>query len=319
MTVSFLFKQPNRIFTLSRPAWVIAVFCGLAMTSGAAAQQGYNTPQEAVAALADAARSDSTELLLAVFGPEGEDIVSSGDDVADAAGRERFVQAYDAKYALELDGDNKAELILGEEEWPFPIPLVREDGAWVFDAEAGRDEILVRRIGRNELSAIQAILAYVDAQNEYAEAARADNGIATYAQRIVSQPGKKDGLYWPAELGGKSPLGDLAAQAATEGYTAGKERAPFHGYFYKVLRRQGPSASGGAYDYIAGDKMIGGFALVAYPAEYENSGIMTFLVNHEGAIFEKDLGSQTGEIVESMTEFNPDDTWQRAKVDDPVE
>jgi len=319
MSLSFLFFQPNRISKLRQLAWLSAAFAGLALASGAAAQQSYKTPEEAVTALVEAARSGSTETLLAVFGPDGEDIVSSGDDVADAAGRERFVKAYDAKHSMESEGDDKVVLILGEEEWPFPIPVVRDNDAWIFDAAAGGDEILARRIGRNELSAIQAVLAYVDAQNEYAEAARTNAGIATYAQRIVSQPGKKDGLYWPAELGGESPLGDLVAQAAAKGYSVDEKRAPFHGYFYKVLTRQGASAPGGAYDYIAGDKMIGGFALVAYPAEYENSGIMTFLVNHEGIVVQKDLGSQTSEIVEAMTEFNPDDTWKQTEADAPAQ
>jgi hypothetical protein len=294
-------------------------FAGMAFLSGAAAQQGYKTPGDAVTALVDAARSGSTETLLVVLGPDSEDIVSSGDDVADAAGRDWFVQAYDVKHAIESEGDDKAVLILGEEEWPFPIPVVRENDGWVFDAEAGRDEILARRIGRNELNSIQVVLAYVDAQNEYAEAARTNDGIAAYAQRIVSQPDKKDGLYWPAELGGESPLGDLVARATAEGYSVGKDRAPFHGYYFKVLTRQGASAPGGAYDYVAGDKMIGGFALVAYPAEYENSGIMTFLVNHGGVVFQKDLGPQTSEIVKSLTEFDPDDTWQRAEADEPAQ
>jgi hypothetical protein len=318
MTLSFLFVQPDRKYRMRQFAWLSAVFAGLAIASGVAAQQSYKTPDEAVTALIEAARSGSTETLLAVLGPDSEDIVSSGDDVADAAGRQRFIQAYDEKHMVETESDGEALLILGEEEWPFPIPLVREKDEWIFDAEAGRDEILARRIGRNELSAIQATLAYVDAQNDYAEAAHANDGIALYAQRIVSQPGKKDGLYWPAELGGESPLGDLVAKATAEGYSVSEDRAPFHGYYYKVLTRQGASAAGGAYDYVAGDRMMGGFALVAYPAEYENSGVMTFLVNHEGIVFQKDLGPQTSEIAEGITEFNPDDTWKRAETDAPA-
>ncbi len=319
MTLSFLSVQPDRISRLRPLVWLSVVFAGMAYLSGAAAQQGYKTPGEAITALVDAAKSGSTETLLGVLGPDGEDIVSSGDDVADAAGREWFVQAYDAKHAIETEGDDRAVLILGEEEWPFPIPVVRENDGWVFDAEAGRDEILTRRIGRNELNSIQVVLAYVDAQNEYAEAARTNDGIAVYAQRIVSQPDKKDGLYWPAELGGESPLGDLVARATAKGYSVGDGHTPYHGYYYKVLARQGASAPGGAYEYVAGDRMIGGFALVAYPAEYENSGIMTFLVNHRGVVLQKDLGPQTSEIVEGMTEFNPDDNWQRAEPDKPAQ
>jgi hypothetical protein len=315
MTLSLQRVWTDGISRLRPLTWLSALVAGLAIASGAAAQQSYKTPDEAVSALVEAARSGSAETLLIVLGPDSEDIVLSGDDVADAAGRQRFIQAYDEKHAVELEGDDEAVLILGNEEWPFPIPLVRENDVWTFDAAAGRDEILARRIGRNELNAIQAILAYVDAQNEYAEAAHANGGIALYAQRIVSQPGKKDGLYWPAELGGESPLGELVARATAEGYSVGEDRAPYHGYYYRVLTRQGASAAGGAYDYIAGDRMIGGFALVAYPAEYQNSGVMTFLVNHEGIVFQKDLGPQTSEIAESMTEFNPDDSWERAQTD----
>jgi hypothetical protein len=201
-------------------------------------------------------------------------------------------------------------LVIGREDWPFPIPLVRKDGAWQFDTEAGRDEILYRRIGRNELNAIETSLAYVDAQQEYAEQGVASNGV--YAQRIVSRPGKKDGLYWPAQSkADESPLGELAASAAAEGYRAGQQRAPYHGYYYKVLTRQGPNAPGGAMDYVVRGRMIGGFALVAYPAEYRNSGVMTFLVNHQGNVYEKDLGPNTASIAPGMTAFNPDKTWRR--------
>jgi Protein of unknown function (DUF2950) len=201
-------------------------------------------------------------------------------------------------------------LIIGREDWPFPIPLVRKDNAWRFDTAAGRDEILYRRIGRNELSAIQACLAYVDAQQEYAERGIAGSGV--YSQRIVSRPGQKDGLYWPADSGmDESPLGELAANAAAEGYRVGQERTPYHGYYYKVLTRQGPNASGGALNYIVRGKMIGGFALVAYPAEYRNSGVMTFVVNHQGNVYEKDLGPNTARIAAGMTAFNPDNTWRR--------
>jgi len=209
-----------------------------------------------------------------------------------------------------MEGTDKAVLIIGHEDWPFPIPLVRKDGTWRFDTSAGREEVLYRRIGRNELSAIQACLAYVDAQQEYAERGIAGNGV--YAQRIVSGPGKKDGLYWPAQPSeDDSPLGEFAASAAAEGYRVGQQRAPYHGYYYKVLTRQGPNAAGGALDYIVRGRMIGGFALVAYPAEYRNSGVMTFLVNHRGDVYEKDLGSNTTRIAAGITAFNPDNTWRR--------
>ena len=230
--------------------------------------------------------------------------------IADASARNRVIEAYDAKHLLVMEGTDKAVLIIGQEDWPFPIPLVRKDSTWRFDTAAGREEILYRRIGRNELNAIETCLAYVDAQQEYAEQGVAGNGV--YAQRIASRPGKKDGLYWPAQSSAdESPLGELAASAAAEGYRAGQQRAPYHGYYYKVLTRQGPNASGGALDYVVRGRMIGGFALVAYPAEYMNSGVMTFLVNHQGNVYEKDLGPNTARIAAGMTAFNPDNTWRR--------
>jgi hypothetical protein len=187
---------------------------------------------------------------------------------------------------------------------------------WRFATAAGREEILYRRIGRNELAAIQASLAYIDAQNEYAEQDRTGSGFKSYARRIVSSAGKKDGLYWPAKEGEPaSPLGELAAAASAEGYKVGGGRAPFHGYYYKILTAQGPTAPGGAINYVVRGNMIGGYGLVAYPAEYGNSGVMTFLVNHDGVVFQKDLGPQTARIASRMTSFNPDHTWKKAAVD----
>jgi hypothetical protein len=298
----------NPVSSLAR--LLTAAVVAFAIAPEANAQQSFKTPEEAVEALASAAKAHDRKAVLALLGPDAADIVASGDDVADTADRDRVLQAYDAKHQLKMEGADKAILVLGNQDWPFPIPLVRKDGAWRFDAAAGREEILFRRIGRNELSAIQAILAYVDAQHEYAERGIAGNGV--YAPRIVSRPGTKDGLYWPAQPGeDESPLGDLAASAAAEGYRAGQQRIPYHGYYYKVLTRQGPNAPGGALDYSARGKMIGGFALVAYPAQYGNSGVMTFLVNHQGTIYEKDLGPQTAAIAGGMTAFNPDNSWQR--------
>jgi hypothetical protein len=298
----------NPISSLAR-LLTAAVFA-FAMASVANAQQSFKTPEEAVDALVSAAKAHDRKSVLTVLGAGAADIVSSGDEVADVSDRDRVLEAYDAKHQLVMEGADKAVLVLGNQDWPFPIPLVRKDGTWRFDTAAGREEILFRRVGRNELSAIQAILAYVDAQHEYAEKGVGGNGV--YAQRIVSRPGTKDGLYWPAQSGeDESPLGEFAASAAAEGYRAGQQRIPYHGYYYKVLTRQGPNASGGALDYVVRGKMIGGFALVAYPAQYDNSGVMTFLVNHQGTIYEKDLGPQTAAIAGGMTAFNPDSTWQR--------
>jgi DUF2950 family protein len=296
--------------SLTRLASLVAGVLAFAMVSVANAQLSFKTAEEAADALVSAARAGDRKGLVTVLGRDGADIVSSGDPVADASARNRVVEAYDAKHQVVMEGADKAVLIMGREDWPFPIPLVRKDGTWRFDTAAGREEILYRRIGRNELDAIETCLAYVDAQQEYAERGVAGNGV--YAQRIVSRPGKKDGLYWPAQSSAdESPLGELAASAAAEGYRAGQQRAPYHGYYYKVLTRQGPNAPGGALDYVVRGNMIGGFALVAYPAEYRNSGVMTFLVNHQGNVYEKDLGPDTARIAAGMTAFNPDSTWRR--------
>jgi hypothetical protein len=282
----------------------------LSPVSSALAQQGYKTPQEAVDALVASAKTDDQKAALVVLGRGGEDIVSSGDIASDSAVRQHFITSYEAKHQITMDGDNKATLVLGDNDYPFPIPLVKKAGLWSFDTEAGRREILFRRIGRNELDAIQTSLAYVDAQNEYADKDRTGAGTGIYAQRIVSEAGKKDGLYWPTAQGEEqSPLGELFATASRQGYRADQGRSPYHGYYYKILTRQGPAAPGGAVDYVVKDKMIGGFALVAYPAEYRNSGVMTFIVNHQGTVFQKDLGSDTAKIAEAMTSFNPDKTW----------
>jgi hypothetical protein len=295
-----------RLFSLTAAALVFA------MTSLASAQQSFKTPEEAAEALVSAARAGDRKGILRVLGRDGTEIVSSGDEVADTAARQQFAAAYDAKRQITRDGDSKAIMVIGQEDFPFPIPLVRKDGTWRFDTAAGRREILYRRIGRNELAAIQACLAYVDAQIEYAEKDRTGSGTGIYAQRIVSLPGTKDGLYWPASQGDdESPLGEFVAQAAGEGYRVGGRRTPFHGYYYKVLTRQGPSAPGGALNYVVAGQMIGGFALVAYPAEYGNSGVMTFAVNHNGTIFQKDLGPETAKLAARITSFNPDQTWTK--------
>jgi hypothetical protein len=284
----------------------------LASVSVASAQQSFKSPEEAVAALVSATKDNWPKGVVAVLGADGADIVSSGDKIADETMREKFLAAYDAKHQVTMEGDTKAVMILGPEDFPFPIPLTRRGAAWQFDTIAGRLEILHRRIGRNELDAIQACLAYVDAQNEYADKNRASGAGAAYAQRIVSRPNKKDGLYWPAAPGeDASPLGELVAHATTEGYAIGDDRTPFHGYYFKILTRQGPMAAGGEVDYVVRGKMIGGFALVAYPAEYGNSGVMTFVVNHAGTLFQKDLGERTEKIAERMTSFNPDQTWRK--------
>ena len=296
---------------------VVALLC--ASTSVATAQQAFKTPEEAATALVGAAKSGDMKAITTVLGPDGDDIVSSGDEVADAATRAKFVTAYDAKHTIAMEGDSKAIMVIGPDDFPLPIPIIRKDGQWRFDTAAGREEILFRRIGENELDAIQSALAYVDAQDEYAEKDRTGAGINTYAQRIISQPEKKDGLYWPTSQGeDPSPLGELIAEATKQGYRVGGGRTPFHGYYFKILTRQGPAAPGGEADYVVNGKMIGGFALVAYPAEYRNSGVMTFIVNHAGSVFQKDLGPNTAQLAERMTSFNPDKSWQAVTDTEPL-
>jgi hypothetical protein len=313
--INFSFRDFRHVLSSGLLAAAIFFF---ATASGALAQQDYKTPQDAVDALVAAARSGDEKALLFVLGPDGDDITSSGDKVADAATRKRFVEFYDAKHEIAMKGEHKAILIVGGNDYPFPIPLERvKSGLWSFDTVEGRDEILYRRIGRNELDAIQTCLAYVDAQNDYAEKDRTGAGIGVYAQRFISQPGKKDGLYWPAaQSEEQSPLGELFADASREGYRTAQGRSPYHGYYYKILTKQGPAAPGGAADYVVDSKMIGGFALVAYPAEYRNSGVMSFIVNYEGMVFQKDLGPNTADIAEAVTAFNPDSTWRKVEVAD---
>ena len=280
------------------------------MTPPAEAQQSFANPDEATGALATAVKSGMKQNILKVLGADGEDIISSGDDVADTDARSKFVAAYVAKHSVKVGG-KKASLIIGADDFAFPIPLIHTKAGWEFDTDEGRQEILYRRIGRNELDAIQTSLAFVDAENEYAEKDRGD-GVGLYAQRIVSSPGKKDGLYWPSD-NNDSPLGQLAADASAEGYKAGSEPQPYHGYYYRILTQQGASAPGGAINYVVKGKMIGGFALVAYPADYGNSGVMTFMVSHAGTVYQRDLGENTEARVKSMTSFDPDKTWSKVE------
>ncbi len=238
--------------------------------------------------------------------------MSSGDPVADKDARAHFAARYDEAHKIEKEGDDKAVLVIGKEDYPTPIPILRQGDRWRFDTKAGEEEILDRRIGRNELSTIAVCRAFVEAQRDYASKDRTDPGIREYAQKFRSSPGRHDGLYWQATPDEEeSPLGPLVASAQAEGYgkhPAGKPQ-PYHGYYYKILTRQGKDAPGGAYSYVANGHMIGGFALVAFPAEYGNSGVKTFIVNQDGKIYEKDLGPDTARAASRMTVFNPDATW----------
>ena len=284
------------------------------LTSASQAQQSFSSPEDAAAALAAAVKSGPRDILK-VLGKAADDIVSSGDEVADVDIRQRFTSMYDAKHAVKTEGNKKGTLMLGPDDFPFPIPLVNTKTGWEFDTDEGRIEVLRRRIGRNELDAIQTALAFVDAENEYADEDRGE-GTGVYAQRIVSTPGKKDGLFWRDDSD-PSPLGALAAEASSEGYKTGEGPAPYHGYYFRILKGQGSDAPGGALDYVVKGKMIGGFALIAWPAEYGNSGVMTFMVNHAGTVYQKDLGKRTEFVAQRATLFDPDQTWKKVDAAKP--
>jgi Protein of unknown function (DUF2950) len=284
-------------------------------TAKAATQLAYATAEEAVTAFADAIRTQDRKAILAVVGPASEQWISSGDPVADRADWKHFLELYDVKHVIGKDGDARATLMVGDDPWPFPAPLVKKAERWRFDAEAGREEVLKRRIGRNELDTIQTLLAIVDAQREYATSEGDHNGIHDYAKRFMSSPGKKDGLYWTVREGEpRSPLGLLVAAAEAKGYVAsGEAPTPYQGYLFRMITAQGPDARVGAYDYMVRGNLIGGFAVIAWPAKYANSGIMSFIVNHDGIVYQKDLGDATADRVAKIKSFNPDRSWTRAQ------
>jgi hypothetical protein len=269
------------------------------------AQQTFPTPQAAAQALVDASAHNDTAAMLKLFGPAGKDIVQSGDANDDKAAREQFAAHARTRLRIVTDRDNpnRATIMVGNRDWPFPVPLIRHNGQWSFDPARGRVEILARRIGRHELAAIDVCRAYVEAQMAYASRDRDANGQLEYAQRILSTPGKKDGLYFEGEAATLVPKA-FADAAAVLLQGQGKKPVPYHGYFFHILKAQGPDAPGGSMDYVVKGVMMGGFALVAWPAEYGVSGIKTFIVNHQGVVYEKDLGGR------QVTIFNPDKTWK---------
>lgn len=313
----------------SRPLFsvlAIAAVCWLSTMSTVAAAaakpghgsaaQGFVTPQAASEALVAAVRSRDPRRIEQVLGPSSARLIRSGDSVDDARARERFLAAYERQSKIEQNGDARATLLIGEKDWPFPLPLIKRDDRWRFDVESGATEVINRRVGRNELAAIQVCLAYVDAQREYAATQGSVDGLHRYAAKFVSAPGRKDGLYWPTDEGQPaSPLGPLAAKAKEEGYgkSANAAKEPYHGYLYRILTAQGREAPGGAYGYVVKGKMIGGFALVAYPARWGVSGVMTFLVSHDGVVYQKNLGARTAAVASKITRFNPDATWSKAQ------
>lgn len=287
----------------------------LALTACSQKPQNFETPEAAVQALIEAAKTDGDRALLKVLGKSAKPIVDSGDPVADKNARERFVEAYAAANSLDKSVEDAIALEVGEDKWPFPIPIVKGEKGWYFDSEAGAEEIINRRVGENELDTIQSCLAYVDAQREYYMRNAQNDPLQHYASRLISTDGKKDGLYWPAaENEEQSPLGEGFAQARAEGYLSqggSMKGVPFHGYIYRMLTKQGPNATGGAYEYLVNDQLLGGFGVVAFPAEYGNSGVMTFIVNHDGVVYSKDLGADTAKLAMAIDAYDPGPDWKR--------
>jgi hypothetical protein len=291
-----------------------AVCAGFVLPASAAStrQKGFATPEDAVQALVKAVRQDDRSQMKAIFGPEAKSLMPSGDSVEDRERGKRFVASFEEFYAIRLRSPEVAILHLGRQNHPFPIPLVKNGNAWVFDGKAGKEEIVNRRIGRNELGALEVLHAYVEAQRDYFDRKLGKDGNREYSQRLFSTKGMKDGLYWPVKEGREeSPLGPLVAWAAKEGYGGkGYRPIPFRGYFYRILKGQGSHAPGGAKQYIVNGNMTEGFALVAHPAKYGASGIMTFVVNQDGLIHEKNLGIHTDKVVKAMKRYDPDSTWK---------
>jgi hypothetical protein len=274
-------------------------------------QKTFSSPEDASNAFFTAVQSNDEKVMLDILGPEGKHIVSSGDETEDAQSRANFVQRYQQMHRLVKEPDGTTVLYIGAENWPTPIPLVNNGHSWYFDAEAGKNEILYRRVGRNELSAINVCQELVAAGKEYYSSQHNE-----YPQKILSDEGQHNGLYWKSAAGEpRSPVGPLVAAAVTEGYAPSRSGAPtpYRGYYYHILTRQGENAPGGAKDYIVSGKMVEGFAFVAYPAKYRSSGVMTFIVNEDGAVYQKDLGKETDVLAKAMKEYNPDSSWQKAE------
>jgi hypothetical protein len=290
----------------------VAVVLAACLPSASVAQQRgqktFSSPEDASNALMTAAQGNDEKALLTILGADGKQVVSSGDDAEDAESRANFVKRYQEMHRLVKETDGTTVLYIGAENWPTPIPLLNKSGAWYFDTEAGKNEILYRRVGRNEMSTIRVCQELVAAQKEYS----ADHH--EYAQKIFSDEGQQNGLYWKASGEHLSPIGPLVAAAVVERDTASSAPTPYRGYYYHVLARQGKNAPGGAKAYIANGKMAAGFAFVAYPAEYRSSGVMSFIVSEDGAVYQKDLGKKTEVLAKSMKEFNPDSSWQKSEV-----
>ncbi len=300
-------------FVLSTLLLACPFFLRLAFADDTATQQVFASPDAAVSALVAADKADDMKALSSILGPDADQLLSSGDRVADKNARDDFARRYSEMHRLEYDDQGRVILYVGANNWPSPIPLVKKNGGWVFDTAAGKDELLYRRIGRNELFTIKVLEDLTDAQTEYASDAHDGESAGQFARKIMSDAGRHDGLYWEAAEGQPdSPIGPLVATAAEEGYKkdTGGNPVPFHGYFYKVLTKQGRNAPGGAKNYLVDGKMTNGFAFLAYPAEYRASGVTTFMINQDGVIVQKDLGPDTVKLASAIAGYNPDKTWQ---------
>lgn len=306
----------STVFSASRfgsKALVGAAMVGLSVLGlgGCASNTGetFATPDDAANAAVTALRTDNQEELTRIFGPDTQEALASGDDVADNNNRTLFLQKFDAQHQW-VEGENGSKILeVGDTNWPMPIPLVRSGSGWRFDLAAGKDELLSRRIGRNELDTIQTLLAIGDAEDDYLD--QRPQGVDEYATKFFSDPGQKNGLFWPVASGEQeSPLGQLAAEAMAQGYTRSETGpTPYHGYIFRILTAQGANAPGGARDYMSNGRLTGGYAVVAFPAEYGKSGIMTFIMSEQGVVYQRDLGSNTASIASAMTAFDPDLTW----------
>ena len=300
--------------------WVLSVSLVLGLGKGPAAlaqeagQKTFNSAAEATDAFAGAVQNHDEAAMLAILGASGRELISSGDPVADKNKQDSFAAKYSASHQFAAAGDGRTFLYIGPENWPTPIPLRQNGSQWYFDTAYGKQEILYRRIGANELDSIKVCAAIADAQRDYYAALHDGASEHQYAQKFRSAAGTQDGLYWEVKAGAQpeSPLGPLVAEAASEGYQHTGQPHPFHGYFYRLLTSQGANAPGGAKSYIVAGKMTGGFALVAYPASYRDSGVMTFIVNQDGQVYQKDLGPNTGQIASATVAYDPDATWQPA-------
>jgi Protein of unknown function (DUF2950) len=310
--------KSHRCFSISCIAAAALSLAPISIANAATSGKTFTSPEDAVRALKTAVNSHDTNALAAIFGPGFADIVSP-DPVQAENELAHFGDDLNRSNRLDRAAQDRCILETGEDQWPFPIPIVRvSNNAWHFDTEAGKDEIINRRIGRNELDALKSVRAYADAQREYASKDRDGDEVLEYAQKLVSPSGTKEGLYWPEDQQGElSPLGPAFVEAQSEGYfkEAPKQDGPrpFHGYYFRILTQQGKHAPGGAYDYIINGNMIGGFALVAWPAEYGESGVMTFIINQQGKVYQKDLGPGTGSIVKDMKAYDPDPSWARSR------